>query len=480
MPVVARSIPIPSGLRSVSLLPRIMLLTVALTATGSAAAQDGIAPSTPQESSATSGQQPTPLPDVVPAESVPHEAPATAVAEGCLPEILKQHQLTKTLREMRNPLLPLAGTPEADKLKQDYDKLKRDYALLLTNGFGASDVKKVQDVLSYRILQATDGDFVLNPANMQNLLQDVKNDVARCGNDIGNAANQRSHRRKFCLEVLTVIKQLLSNNLDSRIAAVNIMRMLYEVNPPAGADKPILLKESLTALLEVMADKEQPDSVKVAAANSLRNILRNCEMSPQDQCNISDAIGLELARPCCESAYQMVLLDTLFEITTPRRVINPLEPTAFKHFAVVLKDKTRPIEVRCHAAFGIGQAAYDPSVNFEPFAWKIAELALETGVEFTKARDNAAKWQGCGADLFFAFRPFNAAAVNKGLLNRAPRAQIVAGAAPLVLTTAVVVLTNANGVALDDLKAIRTWADANKPQSMKWFPDVQGAVFTLD
>ena len=234
MPVVARSIPIPSGLHLVSLSPRILLMIFAMAAARSADAQDGNA-TAGQASGAAASQESTAVPEVIPPPTVPVDTvppevhPVAVVAAGCLPEILAQQQKTRTLRDMRNPL-PRPKKADADKLKRDYDRL-------LKNGFGVAEVKKVQDVLAYRILEATDGDFVLNPANMQGLLQDVENDVARSGTGIGNAANQRSARRAFCTEVLTVSKQLLDNNLDSRIAAVNIMRMLYEVNPPAAAGR---------------------------------------------------------------------------------------------------------------------------------------------------------------------------------------------------------------------------------------------------
>ncbi len=465
MPVVARSIPIPIGVRSVSLSPRILLMIIALAAARSADAQDGSA-AAGQEAGAAANQASTAVPEVIPAATlptvpVPQEVPPVAVvAPGCLEEILAQQQKTRTLRDMRNPL--------ARPKKEDFDKLKRDYERLLKNGFGVSEVKKVQDVLAYIILQATDPNFVLNPADMQGLLQDVENDIARSGSGIGNAANQRTARRNFCTEVLTVSKQLLDNNLDSRMAAVNIMRMLYEVNPPAAAGKPILLKEALTALLAVMADKEQPDSVKVATANSLRNVLKNCDVVEQDQYLICDAIGAQLARPCCEAAYQMVLLDVLFYISKARRSVGAPEPTALLHFAAVLNDKTRPIEVRCHAALGGGRAAYDNGVNFDPWAYKIARLTIETGVAFTQANDGHPKWQSCGGDLFFAFRPWDKTELDRGLMNRAPRSALVAGAAPLVLKTAPIIVQNGNGIPLPDLQAIKTWADANTPTNLKW------------
>ena len=47
----------------------------------------------------------------------------------------------------------------------------------------------------------------------------------------------------------------------------------------------------------------------------------------------------------------------------------------------------------------------------------------------------------------------------------------LAGAAELVQKTAPVILLNGADVSIDDLKAIRTFLDANKPTNMKWDPN---------
>ena len=182
MPVVARSIPTQSGLRSVRLLPRILFIFITMAIAQRSIAQESGSTSGP-DSGATPNQESTPLPETIPAAKVLPETatgeatPAAADAEGCLKEILAQQQLTRTLRDMRKPLLP---PPK----KEDVDKLKREYDRLLKNGFGVTEVKVIQDTLAYRILQATDGDFVLKPANMQGLLQDVENDIANSGKGI--------------------------------------------------------------------------------------------------------------------------------------------------------------------------------------------------------------------------------------------------------------------------------------------------------
>jgi hypothetical protein len=474
MPFVARSIPILSGPLSVSLTPRILLLAAMLVGFRPAAAQDTTAPAGEdatteqgQPSSSTSEASSAPQSDPAPQEDPgpgANQGQAQGAPADCLQEILEQQKKTRALRELTNPLPRI--------IKQDADKVRRRYAMILEeeDTYVAADLKIVQDMLAYNLFRATDPEFVLNPANMQGLLQDMENDIARCGKQIGNAAKKSSARKRYFTEVLAVTRQLLQNNLDSRIAAVNILRMLYDVHPPAPA-KATLFAGALPELLTVLADNEQPDSVKVAAANSVRNVLRNCDVTPADQELICDAIDAAMTRPCSEPAYQIGLLDVLFGITSPRRVVGAPEPTALKVFAKILDDEKRPIEVRCHAALGAGRGAYDARVNFDPFAYRIAELTLETGVLFSLAKDGDQKWVGCGFDLFFAFRPLEKAEGDKGLMNRAPRSALVAGAAPLVIKTAPIIIENGRtGIPLEDLNALKAWIHdpANHPASGTW------------
>lgn len=462
MPVVARSIQILSRTIAVSQSSR-TILAFALCLHGTVCFSQENAPAGTQEPAQTE-PVPAAVPEPVPAadeKAVPIPEP---VEPGCLNQILEQQKLTRTIREIRNPL------PRPNKA--DADKLKRKYGDFLSKGFsGAAETKEVNDYLTYRILQATDPEFLNSPANMQILLRETENDITRCGSTIPNPLNQRSARKLYCAEVLKVLKQLLDNNLDARFAAVTIMPMLHEVRAVQNGAAATLHNDALVALIAVIRDKEQPDSVKAVAANSVRNVLRNCQVVEQDQFRICDAIGDELSRPCCEAAYQVVLLDAVLEITFPRKTVGPPEPTAMKLFAAAIDDQSKPLEVRCHAAMGIGRGSFDEQMTLDPLAWRIATLTKDAAIEFNDLPGDP-KWSLCGMNLLLSFRHLAAAETagaikdRKGLMNRAEKSSVIASAAPFITMVAVKLAENKakfSVAEVEQLQALATWIKDNEP-----------------
>jgi hypothetical protein len=458
MPVVARSIQIQSGTFPLSqFFSALLLILICL------CSSDGMS----QDSAASALQEPLPASTPVPATgNVTPQAEPEPVTAGCLEQILEQQKLTRTIREIRNPL------PRPEKAAAD--KLKRSYSEFLSKGFtGADETKIIQDFLTYRLMQATDPDFVTSPSNMQTLLRETENDLLRCGSAIGNPTNLLAARKKYCAEVLKVAKQLLDNNLDARFAAVTIMPMLQEVRAVPNGAAARLHGDALVSLLAVLGDKSQPDSVKAVTASAIRKVLRNSDIVEQDQFRICDSIGAELSRPCTEAAYQIVLLDALFEITKPRRTVGAPEPTAMKIFAAVLDDKSKPLEVRCQAAMGIGRGAFDLQMKLDPLAWRIATLAGETAVEFNKQPGNP-KWADCGLNLLLAFRHISASEATapqldrKGLMNRDEKSAVISGAAPFVTMVSVKLAENKSRFTVQELQPLAAWIQANQPASLIW------------
>jgi hypothetical protein len=382
--------------------------------------------------------------------------------------VLEEQRKTRELRELRNPL------PHPDK--DTATRIRRDYLRLLAEGYAsAADVKIIQDHLNYSLLRATEADFVSSPSNVQQLLKEVESDVQRAGSNIGNPANQLAARKKFCADVLAAIRPLLTNSLDARVTGVSAIKLLHEVRAVQGGALAKIHPDALTALLDVLAADDQPNSVKAVTAGALRYVLRNCDLIETEQFRISDAITTQLERKCTEAGYQIVLLEALFEIRRARKTVGQPEPTAMKSFAAVLDDRTRPVEVRCLAAMGIGRGAWDTQMRPEPFAWKIAQLAGDTAIEFNRDPGNA-KWPSCGASLIFAFRHITEAeatpqnpAERKGLVNRAgTTAKSVADAAPLVKIVGIGLINNSAPFPADQLVPLAQWLQANRPENLKW------------
>jgi hypothetical protein len=423
-----------------------------------------------QEAAEQAPATPAPAP-AAESDEAARQAAATKenVPANCVQQVLAEQQLTRTLREMREPL------PYPDK--NEAARLRRDYTKLLSDGFtNAADTTKVQQYLEWQLLRVTESDFIENPGNVQQLLKDIESDVQRAGANIGNPANQLTARKKFCGEVLTIGRKLLSNNFDARVACISILKALHEVRAVPGGAPAKLYPEALATLLDILNSKEQPDSVKVFVASALRNVLRNCDVIETEQFRICDAVAAELARSCTQSAYQQTLLETLFDVRRARKTVGGAEPTVMKSFAAVLDDRSRPVEVRCLAAMGIGRGAFDNQMRLDPLAWKIAQLAGDAAVEFNRSPGDS-KWPACGASLIFAFRHVTneeataALLDRKGLLNRsggtAP-SKIISEAAPLVKVVGLKLIENGDSIAPDDVLPLAEWIQSNRPESLKW------------
>ena len=465
MPVVVRNFQILSSFISFGAVPALFVLALAGVLDRQACAQDS---TTPVAEAPTQATDRAPAPDsaVVPAAT-------PAVVDNAQQYVLNQQKLTRSIREMRNPL------PGPDKAAAD--KIKRPYTQLLATGFsGEADTKIVRDYLTWLIFQATDPGFSQSSKNMENLIEDVKNSVVKAGSSAqGGQAGKDRERRKYCSEVLTVVKQLLDNNLDSRFAAIKIMQYLYDTIPGQGGGAQAMTRlhpEALTAMLAVLNDANQPDSVKSLTAASLKNILMNCDVVEQDQFRISDAIYKEIVRPYTEVAFQMDLIDAAYLISKPRRTVGTPEPTALKIFAAVINDRTKPVEVRCHAAKGFGICNYDVAgTKFEPIAWKVAQLAFDAASEYSQDPGNP-KWQWCGIDLLLTFRHATkeeataAPPACKGIMNRAPNSKVISEAAPFVTTVSLKLISNKGKFTAQEIAVLaqmKKWLD-NVPADLKW------------
>lgn len=468
MPVVVRNFQILSSIISFGAVPALFVLVLAGVPEVQARAQDSATPVTEAPA------QSVPEGAAVPASGNPAVPAATAVvADEAQQYVLEQQKKTRSIREMRNPL------PGPDKAAAE--KIKRQFTQLLGTGFsGEADTKIIRDYLTWQIFQATDPAFCQSSKNMENLIEDVKNSVVKAGaNAQGGQAGKDKERKKYCAEVLKVSKQLLDNNLDSRFAAIKIMQHLYDSIPGQTGGAPVvrLHPDALTTLLAVLNDAGQPDSVKAVTAGSLKNILMNCDVVEQDQFRISDAIYKEIVRPYTEVAFQMDLIDAAYYITKPRRTVGTPEPTALKIFAAVIDDRSKPIEVRCHAARGFGICNYDVAgTKFEPIAWKVTQLAFEAASEYNNSAGNP-KWPWCGIDLLLTFRHSIAAEATaappacKGIMNRAPNSKLVSDAAPFVTTVALQLIANKgkfNAPVIAELAKMKAWIAENVPADLKW------------
>lgn len=453
MPVVARCIKILSGIVAVSQYP-LMILFLSLPEQALLFAQDAAA--APVSASVTAESA-----AAVPPEGQQDVQPPD---QNCLKKITDQQALTRSIRALNNPLTRIPDP--------QFQQLKRPVATGVQSGAtGAADLENLKLVLEHRLFQATDATFVTNPDNVKNLLNEMDREIRTAGTQAGNAQRTKSYRQKYCDVVLSVAKKMFDNSLDARSVAIQVIKELYTNKTAAGLTENH--SESMAALIGLLKDPEQPDSVKVTTAAAIAYVLSSMSVIPQEQDSISDAVAIELDRPCTEVAYQMQLVDTLLKINKPRKSVGVPETTVMRTFVKLLDHKERPLQVRCRAAYGVGQGAYDAKIDFDPLAWKVASLALDASVFFNQAPGNPA-WQQCGADLFFAFRHADRDGLAKqppmlpqGMMNRAPTSVPVKDSGELALKIAVPLVVNSARIPQADQVALKAWIDANKALANK-------------
>ena len=381
--------------------------------------------------------------------------------------ILKQQQLTREIAAIKNPLLPPDAETEFTRT------VLRDYRSLLTNGPNLNNANQLQTMrkgLEFRILRASDPAVFESPRMMQIVVNDLRRDLKSAGNLINDPQNKQRYRTEVMREAHTLLKKLLDNSLDARAFAINILVDLEVVAASFDQKRITMYEEVDDTLAAVLVDPNQPDSVRASAANSIRLFLQKTEALPVDQMKLGKALATELARINTEYTYQLLLIDALSQITQPREILGRAVPSVYESLISVVSNQQRFLNVRCRAARGLGRTGFDGQINFEPIAWKVAQLAVEAGAFFNQNPANPG-FQQCGVDLYLAFHHQSAAEQNdprnaKGMLNRAPRSQLVRDAYKEVLKVAGPMIFTNKAIPQSELAALDAWVKANTPASL--------------
>jgi hypothetical protein len=246
-----------------------------------------------------------------------------------------------------------------------------------------------------------------------------------------------------------------------------------EVVSASFEQKRIIMYDDVDNTLgSILQDPNQPDSVRSMAANAIRLILQKTETFPVEQMQLAKILCAELNRSDSEITYQLLLIDALCRITQPREVQGSAVPSVFDALVSVISNRQRFLQVRCRAAKGLGQIGFDTQINFDPLAWKVAQLSAEAGQYFSQAPGNPA-FQQCGVDLYLAFHHATAAEQNdpknpRGMLNRSRKSQAVNDAYRQVLKIAGPMIFTSKPIARADLAAVDTWVSQNAPANMNY------------
>jgi len=400
----------------------------------------------------------------------PDEGAEGAAAVNYSEAIEKQQQWTRDLRNMSKPLLE--GDYEAE-----YVKIRSAYNSLLSSGGNLNsgrDLEVLQKALELRILRAADPAVQQDAQLMKDVLEQVRRELARAGGAITNAQTKQRFRQDYCREVMKVLKKLLDNNWEARSFALSLMPDLEVVPAGFNVRRVEVFDEVPGVLLGVLTDGEnQPDSIHMRAAAEISRFLRKTDSPPLEQMKLASGLASELQRSDTEIAYQLELVRALSHISQPREVVGRPVPTALAALVDAMSDTQRHILVRCEAAKGIGRAGFDAQINFEPLAWKTVQLSVQAGAIYNQQRNPQMEWvfSLSGADLYFAFHhedaDFKTGRNPQGMLNRAPRSQIVNDAYQQVLRIAPRMWFG-ESIPNADLLAVNKWVNENVPDNMTW------------
>lgn len=362
-------------------------------------------------------------------------------------------------------------TPE---ILTNYTAKSREYRDLIyrgTNGRKEAELETLRIGLAYKIYSLSDRAIQDDPRLIENALKSLDRDISRAGGALTNADDKKRFRLLLFREAFPMIEKLMANNFISRSMGLEIL-LLMEVVSPRGNTRMEMFDETHKVIVRVLMDDTQPDAVKIRAANSAKRYLEKANAIPQIENEIAKALASEAKRRFVGLPYQNAVLLALEHMTAPRQLVSPRQPIALKVAVELMTDKNQPVRTRCRAARLAGRAGYDAQVDYEPVAWLVADVALETSLLYAQSRDKKdISWQLCGWYLYTAFMAENRAERQEkfGMLNRLPESAVVKGAYQAILPL-VRVLLSGKGNLNAAVGSLNKWNQANQPADLEYDP----------
>lgn len=335
------------------------------------------------------------------------------------------------------------------------------------NGRAPQNMKNLKTGLQYLVLVLSDLDVQDNARVFENARKKLDSVLSKAGSLISNADDKKRFRQTVYETAYPYLEQLLQSNLLSRSIAMEALLNMEVVQPRGGA-RMVMFDDVDKALLSVLTDPKQPDAVKLRAANSAKRFLAKADAVPQVENALAIALIDELKRKFVGYEYQNTIISALENVHNPRQLVAPRAPIVMCAAVTVLSDKTQHIRTRCRAARLAGRVAFDSQINFDPIAWKIADLALDTALIYNQAPNKKdPQWLKCGWFLFTAFQAGNRQekAALKGILNRAPKSKVVLGAYNAIKPVLQVLMTGKGQLGAAAAK-LNNWTSKNQPANL--------------
>lgn len=359
------------------------------------------------------------------------------------------------------------------KMLEDYTAIAKSLRGFLAagpngpNGRAPQNMKNLKTGLQYLVFVLSDLDVQDDARLLENARKKLDSVLSKAGSLISNADDKKRFRQTVYETAYPFLQQMLQSNLLSRSLAMEAL-LTMEVVQPRGGARMLMFDQVDKALLSVLTDPKQPDAVKLRAANSAKRFLAKADAIPQIENALAIALIDELKRDFVGYEYQNTIIAALENVHAPRQLVAPRAPIVMCAAVTVLSDKTQHIRTRCRAARLVGQVAFDSQINFDPIAWKIADLALDTALLYNQSKNKKdPQWLKCGWFLFTAFQAGNRSerSALKGILNRAPKSKVALGAYTAVKPVLQVLMTGRGQLGAAAAK-LNTWATKNQPANL--------------
>ncbi len=353
---------------------------------------------------------------------------------------------------------------------------ERVFRQKLTSGVEPRDpeFEGFREVLQFRVFRLTAPEARNDPARLKRIKSDLERDLRQAGSQIGSDRSKRQFRELVCTEMLKALRKVLENNFVARSIAIELLPLMFVTDGrETSPDERQILPAAGETLIRLLRDPEQPDTIKARVAQSMKQYMMRASAGARLEMQFAEAVLETLRSPLPDDDFQVMLLDVLTVVRTPRQPAGDKRPLAFEAAVVVLQDQRRALFVRCAAAEVFGRAGYDRQIRFDPLAWKIAQLTLETGTAFNENPD-ARLWWFSGDRLFRAFHHAEKERARgpmpDGMLNRAPSSEVVNGAYARILPVVGALIFRHRQIPDQPLKDLAGWVGENRPDDLTYDP----------
>lgn len=370
------------------------------------------------------------------------------------------------------------------KILQDYRKYEREYRTVLRQGIdrrNPEDQIALDSGLNYRSIVLSDPDVQNDPVLFEGYIKNLARDVGNAAplSAIPNASSRAQFRRVICEKVFKHLeRQVTKGNFKARSAALEQLLNL-EVVPGRNRQRLEMYEGVHGLLVQVLRNPNQPDAVKLRAANVIKKYLQKADAIPQIEMAFASAVADEFKRSWLAVPYLNSLVSAMEWVKNPRKIVGDRAPVVICSMVELMQNKEVDIYIRCRAARALGRAGYDRSIDFDPLAWAAADLTKETALQFARSKNpRDPKWARCGWFLYTAFHhetgketdgpaPF----MPKGFLNRKEKSETVREAYEKSVPVLALLMSGGNQRQIGGLAGpLLQWLPTGQPATMQCDP----------